>query len=74
MASGGMGDVLTGLSAALMARGLQSREAGGVGSWLLGRAAELALREGKESPDSLRATVVLSHLGRAFTALRYGII
>jgi NAD(P)H-hydrate epimerase len=74
MASGGMGDVLTGLSAALMARGLPSREAGGVGSWLLGRAAELALREGEESPDSLRATVVLSHLGRAFTALRYGII
>ena len=74
MASGGMGDVLTGLSAALMARGLQSREAGGVGSWLLGRAAELALREGEESSDSLRATVVLSHLGRAFTVLRYGII
>ena len=60
--------------AALMALGLKSREEGGVGSWLLGRAAELALKEGEESPDSLRATVVLSHLGRAFTALRYGII
>jgi NAD(P)H-hydrate epimerase len=72
MASGGMGDVLTGLCAALMAQGCRAREAGCLGSWLLGRAAESALRQGVASPDSLRASVVLNELGRAFDALRYG--
>lgn len=71
MASGGMGDVLTGLCAALMAQGGGARAAGCLGSWLLGRAAELALASGADSPESLRASVVLDHLGRAFDALRF---
>ena len=71
MASGGMGDVLTGLCAALMAQGLTARAAACLGSWLLGRAAELALARGPASPESLRASVVLDLLGPAFDALRY---
>jgi hydroxyethylthiazole kinase-like uncharacterized protein yjeF len=70
MASGGMGDVLTGLCAALMAQGVPARAAACLGSWLLGRAAEIALTRGVASPESLRASVVLSHLGPAFDALR----
>jgi NAD(P)H-hydrate epimerase len=72
MATGGMGDVLTGLCAALMAQGLTARAAACLGSWLLGRAAELALARGAASPESLRASVVLDQLGPAFDALRYG--
>jgi hydroxyethylthiazole kinase-like uncharacterized protein yjeF len=71
MASGGMGDVLTGLSAALRAQGVDPHAAGCLGSWLLGRAAELALAGGAASPESLRASLVLDHLGPAFEALRF---
>ena len=42
MASGGMGDVLTGLLAALAAQGLAPADAALVGAWLHGRAGELA--------------------------------
>lgn len=72
MASGGMGDVLTGLCAALLAQGSTAHAAGCLGSWLLGRAAEIALATAAASPESLRASVVLGHLGAAFDALRYG--
>ena len=72
MASGGMGDVLTGLAAALLAQGVSPRAAACLGAWLLGRSAELALARGAASPESLRASVVLDHLGPAFDALRYG--
>ncbi len=70
MASGGMGDVLTGLCAALTAQGCPLFDAACLGSWLIGRAAELALLSGTESPESLRATAILDHLGPAFNALR----
>jgi NAD(P)H-hydrate epimerase len=42
MASGGMGDALTGLLAALLAQGLAPADAAVAGVWLHGRAAELA--------------------------------
>ena len=42
MASGGMGDALTGLLAALLAQGLPPAEAAVAGVWLHGRAGELA--------------------------------
>jgi ADP-dependent NAD(P)H-hydrate dehydratase / NAD(P)H-hydrate epimerase len=71
MASGGMGDVLTGMSAAFLAQGASPHDAACLGSWLLGRAAEIALRRGAASPESLRASVVLNHLGAAFEALRF---
>lgn len=47
MASGGMGDVLTGLIAALRAQGLKETEAAEAGVWLHGAAGEAGAREGE---------------------------
>lgn len=47
LASGGSGDVLTGLIAGLLAQGLQSFDAAALAAWLHGRAAELvAMQQG----------------------------
>jgi len=69
MASGGMGDVLTGVCAALIGQGLCPYEAGCVGSWVDGRAAELALTYSGYSAESLSAMAVVEHLGQAFAEL-----
>lgn len=73
MASGGMGDVLTGVCAALLAR-LPDPDGplhGAVlGAWLCGRAAERAVFSADQSPESLCASDVISHLGEAFHSLR----
>jgi NAD(P)H-hydrate epimerase len=69
MATGGMGDVLTGVCAGLAAQGLALYDAARLGAWLCGRAAELALLD-SESEESLSATHVIAHLGAAFRALR----
>jgi NAD(P)H-hydrate epimerase len=69
MASGGMGDVLTGVCAALIAQGHSTRDAALAGAWVCGRAAEIAITRG-ESQESLRASAVLAHLGMAFNSLR----
>jgi NAD(P)H-hydrate epimerase len=45
MASGGMGDVLSGVLAALLAQGLGLFEAASAGVWLHGKAADLAAGE-----------------------------
>lgn len=73
MAAGGMGDVLSGLLAALLCQGASTHDAASLGSWLLGRSAELALLKGDFSPESLSATDVAAHLGAAFNALRSGV-
>ena len=70
MASGGMGDVLTGLCAALVGQGLDPHDAACAGSWLLGRAAELAVCDRRIAPESLNAPLVAEHLGAALLALR----
>lgn len=70
MASGGMGDVLTGLSAALAAQGVKLHDAACLGAWLSGRAAELAIIRGSCSQESLTASDVLSHFGPAFQDLK----
>ena len=70
MASGGMGDVLTGVCAALLARGLPPHTAGLLGAWLCGRSAEALLSSGRRSEESLLASDVADSLGAAFTALR----
>lgn len=69
MASGGMGDILTGVCAALLGQGLDAYDAGRLGAWLTGRAAELAMRGG-ESEQSLAATDLPRHFGAAFAELR----
>ena len=72
MATGGMGDVLTGLTAALIAQGMSIHDAASAGSWLLGRAAEIAISSGACSEESLAATDVAAHLGGAFEDLKRG--
>jgi len=68
MASGGMGDTLTGVCAALIAQGLSCYDAARLGAWICGRAAEFAAQRASE--EALTASLVIDALGQAFTALR----
>ena len=70
MATGGMGDVLTGVCAALLGAKLSLHDAARLGAWLCGRAAELAIFNDNASEESLLPRDVLDHLGAAFTDLR----
>lgn len=70
MATGGMGDVLTGVCAGLIAQRLSLYDAARAGAWACGRAAEIAVFESDESEESLLPSDVLDHLGAAFTELR----
>ena len=72
MASGGMGDVLTGVCAGLIGQGLSLYDAARLGAWVCGRAAEIAIFRGGASEESLLARDVLDHLGKAFNELRIG--
>lgn len=72
MATGGMGDVLTGVCAGLIGQGLSLYDSGRVGAWLCGRAAEIAIFENGASEQSLLPTDVLDNLGRAFKELEIG--
>jgi ADP-dependent NAD(P)H-hydrate dehydratase / NAD(P)H-hydrate epimerase len=73
MASGGMGDVLTGVCAALLASGLSPYDSASLGAWLCGRSAELALTSGGQSEESTVASDVAAHLGKAFRDLARGV-
>jgi NAD(P)H-hydrate epimerase len=70
MATGGMGDVLTGICAAFLAQGIAPMAAGCAGSWLLGRAAEIA--EIPAAPESLSPTQVIQALPFALADARRG--
>jgi len=71
LASGGSGDLLTGLAAALLARMPQSPwHAALAAAWLHGRAAELAQSHGHQSPESTLPTTLAHWIGPAFTSLR----
>lgn len=70
MATGGMGDVLTGTCAALVGQGLSLFDAARLGAWVCGRAAERAMTHGGQSQESLAATDLLGVLGGAFRDLR----
>ena len=70
MATGGMGDVLTGVCGALLGAGLLPNAAARLGAWLCGRAAELAIFNNNASEESLLPRDVLDHLGAAFRDLR----
>jgi NAD(P)H-hydrate epimerase len=72
MATGGVGDVTTGVIAALAGQGLSLYDAARMGAWVVGRAAERALFNGIESAETLRPTAVLDALGGAFKDLRAG--
>ena len=69
MATGGMGDVLTGVCAGLVGQGLSLYDAARLGAWVCGRAAEIAIFNDGESEQSLLPRDVLDHLGDAFNEL-----
>ena len=69
MATGGMGDILTGVCAGLIGQGLSLYDAARVGAWLCGRAAEIAIFNDGQSEESLLPRDVLDHLGDAFKEL-----
>ncbi|MEI8292584.1 MAG: NAD(P)H-hydrate dehydratase [bacterium] len=73
MASGGMGDTLSGVAAALIAQGKTPLQSAKLSAWLCGHAAELALRDTPASQESLTASDVISYLGPAFNGLRSGV-
>ncbi|RYD30963.1 MAG: NAD(P)H-hydrate dehydratase, partial [Verrucomicrobiaceae bacterium] len=66
MATGGQGDLLSGVLGALLAIGNPPPEAAASGAWICGRAAERALLDPRLSPQSLLPTDVLHNLGGAF--------
>jgi len=69
MATGGMGDILTGVCAGLAGQGLSLYDAARLGAWLCGRAAEIAIFNGIQSEQSLLPRDILDHLGTAFKEL-----
>jgi NAD(P)H-hydrate epimerase len=70
MASGGVGDALTGVCAALAGQKLSLYDAARLAAWVCGRAGELALSHGTDSEESLSATRLIANLGLAFRDLR----
>jgi hypothetical protein len=68
MATGGSGDVLTGVIAALWGQGMEAFDAACLGVWLHATAGDLAAEELGE--ESLIARDIASHLGRAFRLAR----
>jgi ADP-dependent NAD(P)H-hydrate dehydratase / NAD(P)H-hydrate epimerase len=70
MATGGMGDVLTGIIVALLAQGYASEHAACLGAWLAGRAADHAIDSGLATHETLRPTTVIQQLTFAFQRIR----
>jgi hydroxyethylthiazole kinase-like uncharacterized protein yjeF len=70
MATGGMGDVLTGVCAGLAGQGLSLYDAARLGAWACGRAAEMSIFNSNASQESLLPSDVLDNLGQAFNDLR----
>ncbi len=68
MASGGSGDVLTGLIAALISQGYDLLTAAQLGVYLHGLAGDVAIES--IAPEALRAGDLIDHLPAAFTRLR----
>ncbi|MBV9673938.1 MAG: NAD(P)H-hydrate dehydratase [Verrucomicrobia bacterium] len=67
-ATGGSGDVLTGLCGALLGRRISPYDAARLGSWLCGRAAELATEDLSE--ESMLPSDQFAYFGDAFEELR----
>lgn len=68
MATGGSGDVLTGMLTGLIAQGYSPREAALLGVYLHGLSGDLALAGSSE--ESILAGDLTEHLGKAFTLLK----
>lgn len=72
MATGGVGDTLSGLCAAIAGNGISLYDAACAGSWINGRAAEIAVFNSGNSEQSLIASDLPAHYGAAFTDLLSG--
>lgn len=70
LATGGSGDILTGIISSLMAQGMNPFNAGIVGVYAHGLAADMAIEH--SSSRSLVPSDVASHLGRAFRVIENG--
>ena len=68
MASGGVGDVLTGVMGSLLAQNFSAFDAARLSVWLHGFAGDIATQEIGE--EAIVASDVISHLGAAFRRLR----
>ena len=66
MATGGMGDVLTGIAVGLLAQGYAPHLAASFAAWLAGRAADHAIESGAATEETLRPTDVIRHLTAGF--------
>jgi NAD(P)H-hydrate epimerase len=66
MATGGQGDLLSGIIGAQLAVGLTSIESAALGAWLCGRASEIAIHSRSQSEQSLSPSDTANHLGHAF--------
>jgi hydroxyethylthiazole kinase-like uncharacterized protein yjeF len=69
LATGGTGDTLTGICAALAGQKLSLYDAARLGAWLHGRTADIAVRR-SQSEQSLLATDLPHYFGAAFKELR----
>jgi NAD(P)H-hydrate epimerase len=67
MATGGSGDVLTGIILGLLAQGYSTTQAAIVGIFLHGRAADIMLKQ--QSCESLIASDMIDNLGQAFLSI-----
>ncbi|MFV0391920.1 MAG: NAD(P)H-hydrate dehydratase, partial [Paludibacteraceae bacterium] len=68
MAVGGMGDVLTGIIAGLLAQGYSPEDSAKLGVYLHGLAGDLVLKE--QSYESLLPSDLLENMGSAYTILK----
>jgi NAD(P)H-hydrate epimerase len=69
MATGGSGDVLTGIITGLLAQKYSSFQAALLGMFVHGKAGDAALE--KESFESLTASDIINNLGEAFKSIRH---
>ncbi|MCE9563700.1 MAG: NAD(P)H-hydrate dehydratase [Planctomycetes bacterium] len=67
MATGGAGDVLTGVIASLVGQGMSEFDAAALGAWVHGRAGDLAAAQLGQT--SLNATDIIEHLPTVFREL-----
>jgi ADP-dependent NAD(P)H-hydrate dehydratase / NAD(P)H-hydrate epimerase len=70
LATGGSGDVLTGVCSAFLGQGIAPFDAARLGAWLCGRAAELAMHA--HSEESMLPSDLFDYLGAAFQTMRDG--
>lgn len=68
MATAGQGDVLAGVCAGLLAQGESPLVSGVIGTFLCGRASEIAISSGHATQETLTAGDTLRHLNAAFSS------